>query len=170
MAAVPLMAAAAVAVGEMVEEAWGLEGEDRRVWATVVVEMAAGVAAERVGAVAVEVPDWVAVERQGLQKEVVVMERVGLEERVAAVVAYEAVVDREVTVVAMEVAVAALMEVQVGKVAVGVEASTTRRCHQTSGCVPCPRPRRCMSPQTSCPRIPAQGGRRAALRGWPAHQ
>jgi len=102
-----LMAAVAVAVGGMVEEAWGLEGEDRRVWATVVVEMAAGVAAERVGAVAVEVPDWVAVERQGLQKEVVVMERVGLEERVAAVVAYEAVVDREVTVVAMEVAVAA---------------------------------------------------------------
>jgi len=99
-----------------------------------------------------------------------VMERVGLEERVAAAAAYLAVVDGEVMVVAMEVAVAALMEVQVGQVGVGAEASTTRRCHQTSGCVPCPRPRLCMSPQTSYPRIPAQDGRRAALRGSPAHQ
>jgi len=37
-------------------------------------------------------------------------------------------------------------------------------------CAHHPHPRRCTSQQTSCPHIPAQAGRRAALHGSPAHQ
>ena len=96
------------------------------------------------------------------------------EEEAMAAVATVAEVTEEVAtvVVRMEVAMAveAMAEVASVEVAAAVATHTAPSPQRTAGCVRHPRPRHCTSPQTSCPHIPAQAGRRAALHGSPAHQ
>jgi len=94
-------------------------------------------------------------------------------EEVSVAVKAEATVT-EVTV-AEEMAEAAMVgevtvEVAMVVVAAVVATHTAPSPQKTACCVRHPRPRQCTSPQTSCPRIPAQAGRRAALHGSPAHQ